>query len=303
MRREFFELLKKEMREDESIFLLAADMGLGFIEDIQKEFRDRTLNVGISEQNMIGVASGLCNVGYRPFCYTISNFLIHRCFEQIRNDICYHNYPITLVGSSAGFDNGLLGFTHQVIDDIGCVKILPNMRIYSPSTVTSVRMVFEDIMSRKQPAYARIGKRSYDLGIDQRSINGLVKEHDESDLVVITHGTMLENCVKAAEINNNFSIYCMNRIKPLDREEIGRILKRYLKIVVVEDHMVTSGLYNSLCEIFVDMQCQQKHIYCIGPPEKYEDIVGDNNFFADRYGYSPGKIARFVSKLSLDSQR
>ena len=127
MRNTFFDLLENRMHEDTSLFLIVADMGLGLVEKIQNKFPDRFLNVGISEQNMIGIASGLCNVGFRPFCYTISNFLIQRCFEQIRNDICLHNYPVTLVGTSTGFDNGLLGPTHQVIDDIGCIKILPNI--------------------------------------------------------------------------------------------------------------------------------------------------------------------------------
>lgn len=137
MRNEFFKLLEEEMRRDESLFFIAADMGLGLVEPIQREFPDRFLNIGISEQNMIGIAAGLCNTGFRPFCYTISNFITERCFEQIRNDVCLHKYPVTIVGTSTGFDNGLLGPTHQILDDIGCMKILPEMNIYSPGSVGS----------------------------------------------------------------------------------------------------------------------------------------------------------------------
>ena len=297
MRKEFFKLLKKKMHEDESIFLIVADMGLGLIEPIQKEFSDRFLNVGIAEQNMIGVAAGLCNVGFRPFCYTISNFLIQRCFEQIRNDICLHKYPITLVGTSTGFDNGLLGPTHQIIDDIGCVKTLPNLNIYSPSSISSIRIAFEDIMKNKQPTYIRVGKGSYDIEALEDDINHMIIINDKSDILIITHGTILENCVKASKINNNFSIYCMNKIKPLNKTKIREIFKKYSKIVIIEDHFVTSGLYNSLCQFLVEMQYKQTNLYHIGTPEVYEERVGDKHYFANKYGYSPEKIAQFISKL------
>ncbi len=179
MRTKFFELLIKEMEKDESLFLVVADMGLGLVELVQKTFPDRFINVGIAEQNMIGVAAGLSNVGFRPFCYTISNFLVQRCFEQIRNDVCLHQYPITLVGNSTGFDNGLLGPTHQSIDDIGCIKDLPNLNIYSPSSIRSISLVFEDVIENKQPAYVRIGKSSYDIEGFENKVNQTVIRNDK----------------------------------------------------------------------------------------------------------------------------
>ena len=297
MRANFFELLKEEMKNDKSLFLIIADQGLGLIEAIQEEFPDRFINVGIAEQNMIGVAAGLCNVGFRPFCYTISNFLTERSFEQIRNDICFHKYPITLIGASTGFDNGKLGPTHQIIDDIGCIKVLPNMNIYSPCSIKSISMIFEEIIKNKEPAYVRIGKGSYDIEPIEDNINHMVVKSDNSDILVITHGTVLKNCVEAAKIDNNFSIFCMNKIKPLDKEKIKELFEKYSKIVVVEDHFVTSGLYNSLCQCLVEMQLQKTRLYSIGTPEKYENIVGDRDYFADRYGYSSLKISQFVSKI------
>jgi len=125
----------------------------------------------------------------------------------------------------------------------------------------------------------------------------MVIMNDKSDILIVTHGTILENCIKATEINNNFSIYCMNKIKPLNKTKIRELFKKYSKIVVIEDHIVTSGLYNSLCQCLVEMQYKQTNLYHIGTPEIYEERVGDKHYFADKYGYSPEKIARFVSKL------
>lgn len=297
MRTEFFKLLKEEIRKDESAFFVVADMGLGLVEPFQQDFPERFLNTGISEQNMIGVAAGLCNVGFRPFCYTNANFITERCFEQIRNDICLHKYPVTLIGNSTGFDNGLLGPTHQVIDDIGCMKVLPELSIYSPTSLTSTRMVFAEIMESRRPAYVRLGKSSCDITPLEDSLNHMVVRNSDSDILVITHGTVLENCVKAANLCDRFSIYCMNKIKPLDKEQLRGLFEKFSRIVVIEDHMVTSGLYNSLCQCLVEMRFPGTTPYSIGTPEIYEDVVGNKDFFADRYGYSPEKIAQFISRL------
>jgi transketolase len=297
MRGEFFKLLREEMAKDDSIFLLIADMGLGLVEPIQNDFPERFLNTGISEQNMIGIAAGLCNTGFRPFCYTISNFLIERCFEQIRNDICLHKYPVTLVGTSTGFDNGLLGPTHQVIDDIGCLKVLPEMSIYSPGSITSTRRIFEEIMESKGPAYIRIGKGSYDVKGLPEGVNHMVVENKSSDVLAITHGSLLENCVKAADLSKRLSVFCMNRIKPLDGKTLKELFERYSRIVIVEDHFVTSGLYNSICQYLVGTHPVKTNLYSIATPEIYEDVVGSKDYFADKYGYSPQKIAEFVAAL------
>ena len=119
MRAIFFDKFKEMMRNDSSLFFLTGDTGFHLVESIFEEFPHRSLNVGVAEQNMIGIASGLVNIGFVPVCYAITNFLIERCFEQIRNDICLHEYKVILVGTSTGYDNGPLGATHHKLDDIG----------------------------------------------------------------------------------------------------------------------------------------------------------------------------------------
>ncbi len=298
MRNIFFKNLYECMKKDEELFLVVADMGLGIVEPFQKEFPQRYINVGIAEQNMIGICAGLCNMKFRPVAYTISNFLIQRCFEQIRNDVCLHKYPVTLVGASTGFDNGKLGPTHQVIDDIGCLKALPEINIYSPSTVSASGMIFEELMKNQAPAYVRIGKGSFDLDISEKTVNHMAVESKKSDILVITHGNVLEYCVNAAGDSPGFSIFCMNKIKPLEREKLDGFFSKYQKIVVVEDHLVGSGLYNSLCQYLVESGNVNKvMLLSIAPPNKYEEKVGDRDYFADKYGLTSEKISKFISNL------
>src|SRR5258705_2855187 len=248
MRSVFFELLKSKMKSDKRLFLVTADMGFGLIEQFEQLFPERLVNVGIAEQNQAGICAGLCNAGFRPMCYTISNFLVERCFEQVRNDICLHDYPVTLIGTSTGFDNGGLGPTHHVVDDIGCVKALPNIRIYSPSTVSAMRIAFEEILNEPKPAYLRIGKGAYDLSIQSNRINHMVADSAKADMLVITHGNILENIMKGLAGDETISVYCMNRLKPLPGKELEELFSRFPVILVVEDHFAGSGLFNSLCQ-------------------------------------------------------
>jgi len=269
-------------------------MGFGLIDPIAKEHPKRIVNVGIAEQNMVGIAAGLCNAGFRPVCYTISNFLIHRSFEQIRNDICLHNYPITLVGTSTGFDNGMLGPTHQVIDDIGCVKVLPNIKIYSPSTVTAADLVFKEVFLNSSPAYVRIGKGAFDLDNKIEHLNHFVIEKPDNEILIITHGNILENCIEALRIKNNFSIFVMNRIHPINRDELESIFNRFKRIVVVEDHFVNSGLYNSICQCYVESNYSVDKLASIAIPVEYAECVGDKDYFAEKYGFSAKKISQLI---------
>jgi transketolase len=297
MRNVFFEQLKSKMRTDESLFIVVADMGMGLIEPFQKEFPDRIINVGIAEQNMAGICAGLCNAGYRPLCYTISNFLVERCFEQLRNDVCLHDYPVTFIGTSTGFDNGGLGPTHHIVDDIGCVKALPGLRIYSPSTVTAMRLAYDDIMSESAPAYLRIGKGAYDLAISATSVNHFVTDNPASDVLFITHGNILENIVKGLEGVARVSIFCMNRLKPLPAAQVEALLRRFPTIAVVEDHFAGSGLFNSLCQFAVEAGLVHSKLLSLAPKDGYSDRAGDKNYFSEKYGLAPAQIKKFVEQL------
>jgi transketolase len=135
MRGAFLDKLFQQMEIDETIFFLTADMGINLVEKFEEKYPDRFLNVGIAEQNLIGVAAGLAESGMRPYVYTISNFLVHRCLEQIRNDIVLHNLPVVLIGTSTGYDNGPLGPTHHMLEDWGTISNLQGIKIRNRQVV------------------------------------------------------------------------------------------------------------------------------------------------------------------------
>ena len=295
MRSVFIKKLHEAMRRDSRIFFLMGDTGFNLVEPLFEEFPDRTLNVGVAEQNMIGISAGLANAGFRPICYAISNFLVQRCFEQIRNDICLHNYPIILAGTSAGFDNGTLWATHYIVEDIGCLKTLPNIQIYSPSTMESIETICEEIFKFEKPAYVRIAKSNFSTNRRNESLEEFIFENPASDILVMTHGKMLKNAYEAASASQKFSVFAVNKIKPLHAEKLNSLFQKFKKIVVVEDNF-KSGLYNSICQFLAENKLKND-VYFIGPNEEYEKHIGDPKHLEEKYGLTPDKINQFINQV------
>jgi transketolase len=296
MRADYFKFLTEAMRKDEKIFFIMADTGYNLVEPLFEEFPKRTLNVGIAEQNLIGIAAGLANMGFKPVCYAISQFLIQRCYEQIRNDLCYHDYPVTLVGTSTGLDNGSLWATHYVVDDISCVKVLPNIHIYFPSSIESMAKIFTETMEIPHPSYIRITKSVFAEEKPIKNINRFVLENQNSDILVISHGRMVKNSMEAEKLFPNFSIFAMDKIKPID-ESIKNIIKNYKDIVVIEDNF-NSGLYNSLCQFVIEKRINVRNLISVSVNESFGDKTGDTKYLDDIFGLSSEKISSLIQTLN-----
>ena len=296
MRNNFFKSFIKRFKKDPSLFFLTGDTGYNLVEEMFESNPERALNIGVAEQNMIGIASGLCNIGYTPVCYAITNFLVERCFEQIRNDICLHNYKVILIGTSTGYDNGALGPTHHKLDDIAAIKSLPNIDIYSPSGLNSLEYISERIFKSKRASYVRISKTGITEDFDVKSSNHFIYETDDP-MLVISHGKMVGNAMEAYRISKDFSIFAMDRIKPLDDRLLHQLFKRFNRIFVVEDNF-RSGLYNSICQWSVDNKSDHFNIVSIAPEESYSSVVGDTDYLEDLHGISPEKIAKSISEYT-----
>lgn len=294
MRAVLFKKIHERMRDNPNLFFLTADVGFNLVEPMFKEFPDRTRNVGIAEQNLIGITAGLSNVGFKVVAYSYTNFLAERAFEQIRNDICLHHYAPILVGTTTGFDNAGLGVTHHALDDIGALKVLPHIRIYSPSSAESIEVIFDEALRSSEATFIRFTKSDFS-DPEHRGINRFVVRND-SDLLVITHGKMLQNAIKAAVLRPLVSIFAMDQLKPLPAETLEEIFKKYRRIVVVEDNF-KSGLYNSIAEWMVENGIRDRLLHSISVEEKYHGMVGDPAYLEDLNGLSPEKIAKRIAGL------
>ncbi len=281
MRGRIIDTIFERMSVDEDLFFLTADMGINLVERIEKAYPDRFVNVGIAEQNLISVSAGLANLGYRPFAYTISNFATARCLEQIRNDVVLHEYPITILGTSTGYDNAPLGPTHHIVDDWGLISAIPGVDIYCPSTMTYAANLVDHVLSVGRPAYVRIPQGGSDT---VGTTDHLVKVAGRSGgTLLATYGSAAQACLDAAGREPELSVLIFNRLRPLEDEDLIRAISPHDRVVVVEDHFADSGLYGALCRLVVRHRLNVR-VESVAP-RGYTLEVGTNpEYFARRFG-------------------
>ena len=160
MRNAFIQELVTLARQYPQIALIVGDLGYSVIEPFADEFPDRFINAGIAEQNMTGLAAGMASEGYHVFTYSIANFPTFRCAEQIRNDVAYHNLPVTVVSVGGGLAYGALGYSHHAVQDYALMRTMPNMLIAAPGDSMETRACLHYLVKNPSPSYLRLGKVS-----------------------------------------------------------------------------------------------------------------------------------------------
>ena len=160
MRNIFIDELTKAAKKNKKIILVVNDLGYSVIENFAKKFPNQFFNAGVAEQNMMGLASGLAMEGNHVFVYSIGNFPSFRCAEQIRNDIDYHNLPVTIVNAGGGLGYGSLGYSHHSLQDYALLRIFPNILIASPCDNMEARSCVRYLIKNPQPSYLRLVKKN-----------------------------------------------------------------------------------------------------------------------------------------------
>ena len=158
MRNAFIEELIALAREDSEVALIVGDLGYSVVEPFADEFPERFINVGVAEQNMMGLAAGMASEGFHVFVYSIANFPTFRCAEQIRNDVDYHNLPVTVVAVGGGVAYGNLGYSHHAVQDYALMRCMPNMLVAAPGDPMEVRACMRYLAEKRGPSYLRLGK-------------------------------------------------------------------------------------------------------------------------------------------------
>jgi transketolase len=296
MRGHIMDALFERMKTDKKLFFLTADVGINLVERFAEAYPERFLNVGIAEQNLIGVSAGLFNAGYRPVAYTISNFLIHRCFEQLRDDIAAHRYPITLLGSTAGFDNVALGYTHHIIDDWGAVAGIPGFDIYCPWSVDFSATLIDRIMDAGNPAYVRIPKGSPKELAGDATIVYLPAQRPRT--LLATYGSITANCLEVAAKHDDVSALVFNRLRPIEWAAIEEAMTAHGEVIVVEDHFPDQGLYGTLCRLLMEHGVYPR-VRSLAPRDYTFTIGTSNRFFEKQFGIDPDSIEAALPERSL----
>ncbi len=289
MRKTFAAELGKMMK-DGNTFLLSGDLGFSVFEDIKEKHADRYINMGVAEQNMLGVAAGMALAGKNVFVYSIIPFLLYRPFEQLRNDICYQNLPVRLVGVGAGFSYSDAGFTHHSIEDYGILKSLPNISILSPADPKEVSSLMQQVSKVEGPVYLRLSRNGEPILHDKHEklkIGTALEISNGSDILFISTGSILGLALKVAKMLNDlgYSSQILNyhTIKPFDEQSLLRNAIDKKLIVTLEEHVIETGIYSNVVQSLSKNGISVKVIpFGVGEPYVHES--GTREYMLDRYG-------------------
>ena len=258
MRDAFLNMLYQKAIGNPDIILLTNDQGAISLDDFKEKLPNQFFNIGISEQNIISVAAGLVLSGKKVYVYSLLSFIVLRCYEQIKIDLCAMKLPVTIVGVGSGYSYSPDGPTHHATEDISIMRALPNMTIYSPSDSNIVPALVDITLKSKTPSYIRLDRQLLPL-LDNKDHNlqeGFSILREGNDVTVISTGVMVHRALEVAEELHEQSIQAkvidFYRLKPIDVVAVTKILKGASKIVVLEEQTINGGLGSIIAEILVD---------------------------------------------------
>jgi transketolase len=303
MRTAFVETLFELAGNDRDIMLLSADLGFKLFDPFREAYPQQFVNMGVAEQNMIGVAAGLGLEGKRVYCYSMVPFLTFRTLEQIRVDLCYQNVGVTLIGVGGGLTYGLEGMTHHAIEDIAVMRALPNMTVVAPGDPLECRALIEMSARYEGPLYVRLGGNNdpvvHKNPIAFRMGKGIVIDEGK-DLAIIATGTMLQ---KAKEVSDLLSDRCvaptlvsMHTLKPLDRELVRWCGERSKYLVILEEHSEIGGLGSAVAECLFETGWGGRFLK-IALPDQFCKDIGRADYLLEKNGLSTARIFEQIITL------
>jgi transketolase len=261
MRNAFIDELVAAAEINESIALVVGDLGYGVVEPFATKFPNRFFNAGVAEQNMMGLAAGLASEGFHVFVYSIANFPIFRCAEQIRNDVDYHKLRVTVVAVGGGLAYGNLGYSHHALQDYALMRVMPNILIAAPGDPMEVRACMRYLVGNPQPSYLRLGKAGEPcIHTDVPKVSPgkwlNILEGGKGGSTYLTTGATLELVNKLLTTRTDlkdWSLYSMPlwsmKVKAIQAQQI----ENFSSIVTVEDHLMDGGFGSWLLESVVSL--------------------------------------------------
>ncbi|WP_320046634.1 transketolase family protein [uncultured Ilyobacter sp.] len=289
----FGETLLELGRKNDKIVALSADLQDSTKAILfQKEFSDRFVNVGIAEQDLVGIGAGYALEGFIPYVSSFASFLTTRPFDMIRMLACYNNLNIKIVATHTGVTVGEDGGSAQMLEDIAIMRALPNMVVLCPADAVETKKMVEKIADYNGPVYLRLARAKYPVVTDPDKTFEIGKGEvlrEGKDVTLVGTGLMVSKALEAAKVLSaegiEVRVVNMSSIKPIDRDLLVKSAKETGKIVTLEEHQVTGGLGGAVCEVM----SQEYPV-----PVK---IIGVEN----RFGQS-GKAEELLKEYGLDSQ-
>ncbi len=306
MREAFIRTIGKVTKQNSNVLCIVGDIGAYLLRQYIKDFPDNYYNFGAAEANMIGVAAGLAMSGKIPFVYTITPFVTSRCYEQIKDDVCYNRANVKLVGIGSGVSYGIYGSTHHSLEDIAIMRVLPHMTVISPSDPFEVEEAMLAAAKFVGPVYIRLTLVSkplnYTRGKFQIGKARIIKKG--TDAAIIAAGDMVSIALAGAEILEKDNIYAsvinMHTIKPIDATLIKKLSRECKAIVSLEEHSAIGGLGSAIGEVLSQYPKNRARFRIMGFDDVFcKEYSSDKQVILKKYGLSAAHVARAMRTLCL----
>lgn len=304
MRNTFINTIIDACKIRDDIFIVSGDAGLGVFDQFREEYPHRFRNMGVAEQNTISFAAGLALTGYKVFVYNIIPFVLYRCYEQVRNDICYQELPVTLVGIGSGITYAPQGMTHYSVEDLGIVQTLPNLVTVSPMDPVEARVAARYALDCTKPLYVRLAKRgepafhqdeNFDITAPQ-----IIRQGTGTALVF--HGSISREIMAAYDELKTKGVaprvISVPTIQPLDTVSLMKLLADVRQVICVEEHFTNCGLGGMMAR-FKSEQTAPWSLSLLGIPPHFIHTIRTCEGLRTAYGISAADIVRVVKSGSL----
>ncbi len=306
MRKTCLDMVYQLAKKDERIFFIGSDLGVGTLQKFKEEMPDRFLMEGISEANIIGMATGLALEGKIPYVNTIAAFLTRRCFEQIVLDICLHHANVRLIGNGGGLVYAPLGPTHLAIEDLAILRAIPNMTVIAPADADEVRRLMPLTVNHKGPIYIRLAKGYEPIVTNDEvrfKIGKALSMREGSDALIVTTGITLKIALDAAanlgEQGLEVAVLHVPTIKPLDTDAIVTDAAKVPVIVTIEEHTLIGGLGSAVAEIVAEANFNPaKRFKRLGIPDVFPDEYGSQASLMEKYSITTENLVSVTRNLA-----
>lgn len=303
MRNVFAEEITAIAQTDPRVMLLSGDIGNRLFDRFKQHARDRFINCGIAEANMMGMAAGLALNGFRPFVYTITPFTTVRCLEQIRIDVCYHKAPVIIVGTGSGLSYAELGPTHHSCEDVAILRVLPEMKVLCPADSAELRSAIAAALAQDAPIYIRLGKKGepkvHDAPPPDFTIGRAITVRDGVNVCLLGTGNTVSLAVEAARLLEQRGISArvesFHTVKPLDEARLDEVFSTCRTIAIVEEHSRIAGLGGAVAEWALRRGGTIPRVLTFGTPDEFPHFIGSQAYLRERFGMSPKDIADAIS--------
>ena len=307
-RKVFSETLFEIAKKDKSIIALTSDARFSAaIDNFWRFLPDQFIDVGIAEQNVIGIAAGLAKTGKKPFVFMPACFLSARCVDQIKVDVVYSKANVKLIGVSGGVSYGPLGYTHHAVNDIAIMRTFPGMTVILPADSNQTKVIAEKLVEYEGPVYVRMGRNPVPIVYQNGAEFEIGKANvlmEGDDIAIIGTGETTYHCLEAGKNLKkqgiSVEVIDMPTIKPLDKQTLLNVSRKTGKMVIVEEHTIYGGLGSAISEFL--SQNYPIPLRFISLPDDFP-ITGTSSQIFDYYGLSNEKIAEKVISFLRENRK